>query len=187
MEQNNVSQEEKDTFLGWFGKRKPSFGSIIGAVLVIVAISMAIYASVSVVYILRNLREVKEDIARLDTLTTRTSELLLGFYPYISTGFVDLTVPNIQNIGDGFYVSQLSVEPHLTGVVIKGRVVNATSLNHSTASFIVTVAARSNTFTVNRITSGRSTRFEVYVPDVSLEETKSGTIKFERSMVGYGY
>jgi hypothetical protein len=100
-------------------------------------------------------------------------------------GNVDLTNSNIQGIGNGFYVAKLSVEQHLTGVKVKGRVINSMSLIHESVEFQIKIAGQAKDFTVNRIPAGGSAIFEVYVPDVPVARTKFAVIKYNRSAVLY--
>ena len=71
-----------------------------------------------------------------------------------------------------------SVNPHLTGVKIKGRIINSTALARENIEFEITIAGKTKKFSINRISSGNSTGFEVYVPDVPID--KVNIAKFEK-------
>ncbi len=102
-------------------------------------------------------------------------------------GSVDFSNPNLQDIGDGFMVGKLSVQQHLTGVKVKGRMVNHTALRQENIKLKITIGGYTKEFTINRISSGNSTSFEVYVPNVPIEKTQYGTIRYIESMVYYKY
>ena len=96
-----------------------------------------------------------------------------------------MLVSGIQEINNTFLVAELSLEPHLTGIKVKGRIVNSSSLSHENVKFKITVSKQSQEFTLNRVSPGSSTSFEVYVPDVPIKDTRSGEIEYIESMVSY--
>ena len=96
---------------------------------------------------------------------------------------VDLTTPNIQNIGRGFMVSKLDIRQHLTGIKLKGRIINSTALTHTNIKFKISIAEQEKEFNINKISMGCGTGFNVYIPDVPIEETRYAHIRRTGSMV----
>lgn len=103
-----------------------------------------------------------------------------------SKGFVDLAEPSLQDLGQaGFHVGGLAVEEHLTGMKVSGRMINTQSVDHTNITFELTVGASTKQFTVNRVSSGNSTTFTVYLPDVSKEDARYGRFAYQNSTVSY--
>jgi hypothetical protein len=101
-------------------------------------------------------------------------------------GTVDLTDPTVQEIGGkGFLVANLDMKKHLTGIKLEGRVVNTQSVRHENATFKLIIGDRSQEFTIDRISSGNSTGFSVYVPDISVEDTRYARMYFVNSTVQF--
>jgi len=110
------------------------------------------------------------------------------YYDYLSRKYdntVDFTTPSIQGIGDGFKVVESSQEEHLTGIKFKGRVINAQSIIYENVTFQLSVNGRTRKFTINRISPGNSTGFNVYVPDLKAEDAKYAKVKFIDGSVRY--
>jgi hypothetical protein len=159
-------------------KSKSTKISILAMILSIVAISITSFLYYRVNDLDNRLREIGK--LQLETWIGIRSDL--NKTRNIS---VDFTVPNAQDIGKDFKVANLSVEQHLTGVKIKGRVINATSLRHDNLKFKITIAEKEKDFWINRISSGNSTTFDVYVPDVPLDKAQYGTIEYLESTVSF--
>jgi len=129
--------------------------------------------------------------SRMESLQNQVSDLSNTIYSlkvdilalrYASQkGSVDLTIPAIQDIGDGFMAAHLSVEQHLTGVKVKGRIINSTALDHENIKFRIALAEETKEFIINRISSGNSTGFAVYIPGVPIDKTRYGTIQYIES------
>lgn len=100
-------------------------------------------------------------------------------------GFVDLTSSSIQEIGDGFMVVGLDVKEHLTGIKVYGRMINYTALKHQNIKFKIEVNEQEKDIYINQISSGNSTRFVTYIPNVPVEKTNYATIKYQESTVSY--
>lgn len=98
---------------------------------------------------------------------------------------VDFTVPQVQDIGNGFYLVRSEQEEHLTGLKYKGRIINSTSVRHNNVEFKLVVGGQEKEFTINQISAGNSTAFEVYVPDVTAEAGRYGEIKYQQSSIAY--
>ena len=98
---------------------------------------------------------------------------------------VDFSVSSIQRINSSFLVAGLSLEQHLTGVKVKGEIINSTTLRYDKIKFQIEIANQKKDIYITRISPGNSTNFEVYVPDVPIENTRYGTIEYISSLVGY--
>ncbi len=92
--------------------------------------------------------------------------------------YVNLTVPAVQRIDSDFMVAKLSVSPHMTGVKISGRIINATPLPQENLKFRITVSEKSTEFNINKLKPAGSKPFEVYIAD--LPSDKATTARFER-------
>ena len=103
----------------------------------------------------------------------------------ISESSVDFSVPEIQNLSDGFMLGKASQEKHLTGIKFKGRIINTQSVDHHNATFKLYVNGQSKKFTINKISSGNSTSFDVYVPDLSADSAQYAKIKYIASTVSF--
>lgn len=123
---------------------------------------------------------------RVDSIASELRTLRLAERVYHGNeGMVDLSTTDIQGIGDGFFAARLSAERHLTGLRVRGRIVNATSVRHEAAQFRITIGEQRQGFTVNIISPGNSTSFNVYVPDVAEEQERWARIEYQQSMIRY--
>jgi hypothetical protein len=102
-----------------------------------------------------------------------------------SKGAIDFTSTGLQEIGNGFYVVSLSIDQHLTGVMIKGRILNGTSLLHQQAQFNLEIAAQTKDITIDSIPPQNAALFEVYVPDVPIDQAHWGKMSYVRSLIHY--
>ena len=98
---------------------------------------------------------------------------------------VDFSVSEIQQIDDVFLLANAAQQKHLTGVKFSGRVINTQSVDHLNIIFILSVDGESKEFTINRISSGNSTGFSVYIPDISIERARYAKINHVRSKIRY--
>ena len=114
------------------------------------------------------------------------------YYLYVNSGvlahdeipIIDFTVPSVQTLADHkFAVAQLSQEEHLTGIKFRGRIINMTAVDFEGVTFELRVAGEGKEFTISRISSGDSTGFEVYVPDLSANRAETGQIHYRGGMV----
>lgn len=99
---------------------------------------------------------------------------------------VDLTNPVLQAIGSGFLVSPTSVTDSSGGLRVRGRIVNATSLDQARAEFRLTVGKREVPFTVARISAGNSAQFVVEFPQSESADVRTARMRWARSNVSYG-
>jgi hypothetical protein len=118
------------------------------------------------------------------TLDERVRGLEILTSSYEPIGLVDLAEPTIQDLEQaGFFVASLAVKEHLTGVKITGRMINTQSVDHTDVTFELTVGEESKQFTINRVSSGNSTGFSVYLPDVPKEDARWGVFERRSSMI----
>jgi len=98
---------------------------------------------------------------------------------------VDFTVSTIQELTKGFLLTQATQNKHLTGIKFTGRVINTLSVKRKNVIFKLTVANVSKEFTINQISSGNSTGFSVYIPDIKLEDARFAEIQYINALVSY--
>jgi hypothetical protein len=98
---------------------------------------------------------------------------------------IDLTVKSFQNVGGNFCISIESVDPHLSGVTIKGHVLNENATKCTDVKFNVSVGKTKQELNIPEISSGYASKFELYVPDVATEDTKTASVEYESSNVSY--
>ncbi len=182
MEKEKVVSEGRPIPESSHGTRRRSLPLIIAFIAIVLSVAAVTISSLLVykVYVLQEedleLRDMQVFLRVIRTMDARLQKRLWA-------GGVDLTKAIAQDIGNGFFVSDLSVEEYLTGVKVRGRMINATALDHLNADFEITIAESSREFSVNRIPSGNSTRFEVHVPGVALDKVKESRIRYLRSTV----
>ncbi len=98
---------------------------------------------------------------------------------------INLTNPGVQKVDTVFLVSKIKVEKYLTGVKIKGLMINSSSLEHNDARFRITINTISREFAVKKISSGSSKKFTVEVPDVPIDKAVEAELKSLASSVSY--
>jgi hypothetical protein len=118
-----------------------------------------------------------------DNIPDNSGYQITNFYTYIYSASgkkshkVDFSTPNIlQEIGDEFAVVEANQEAHLTGIKFKGRMVNLQAVDAFSVTFQIAVDGKSQTFTISRISSGDSTAFDVYVPDLEAAKARYAEI-----------
>lgn len=77
------------------------------------------------------------------------------------------------------------MKEHLTGIKFSGRIINTQSVRHRNATFKIKIGEKEKDFTINIISAGNSTSFNVYMPDIKPEETHYGEIQYQQSTVEY--
>ena len=98
---------------------------------------------------------------------------------------VDFTDPRIQEIGKGFKLVKAAQAKHLNGIKFLGRIINTQSVRYNNVTFRITVSDVSKQFTINQISAGNSTRFSVYVPDITVEDARFANIEYITSTIWY--
>jgi len=131
--------------------------------------------------------QLRDEITRIDSTMLEMRLKIYDLEPPYYSDRIDLSDPEIQSIDEQFMLCRTSVEEHLTGIKVKGRVINATALRHDNVTFRITLGVHSKEFTINRISSGNSTPFSVYIPDVPIEESRYAKIEYVRATVWFQY
>ncbi|MBC8554943.1 MAG: hypothetical protein ISR73_02580 [Gammaproteobacteria bacterium] len=121
----------------------------------------------------------------IDNQSTQNSRLNALAENITSKHTVDFSVSNIQKIDDVFMLTTASQEEHLTGVQFKGRIINSQSVDRSNLTFTLNVDGISKEFTINKISSGNSTGFNVYIPELSIHNARYAKIEHESSQISY--
>ena len=98
---------------------------------------------------------------------------------------VDFSVSDIQRLSDGFMLASATQEKHLTGIKFSGRIINTQSVDSHNVTFNLTVNGKTKKFTINKISSGNSTGFNVYIPDLSAENARYAEIKYVSSSIAF--
>ncbi|KAF3982366.1 MAG: hypothetical protein HFP81_00160 [Methylococcales symbiont of Hymedesmia sp. n. MRB-2018] len=123
----------------------------------------------------------------LDNQSTQDSRLNALVEIITSKHTVDFSVSNIQRIDDVFMLTSASQKEHLTGVQFKGRIINTQSVDRSNLKFTLNIDGNSKNFTINKISSGNSTGFNVYIPELSIHNARYAKIEHESSQISYLY
>ncbi len=132
---------------------------------------------------------IKTKIKKLETKADELQKSINGLRYQVFlkdlSGLVDFTVPDIQKICDGFFLANAEQQKHLTGLKFKGRIINTQSVGHRNITFKLTVNKISKNFTIRRISPGHSTRFTVYVPDITPKDARFARIEYVESVVEF--
>jgi hypothetical protein len=102
------------------------------------------------------------------------------------SALVDLTNPTLQAVGSGFLVGPASVTDSSAGIRVRGKIVNATSVDQSRAEFKIAVGSREVSFTVARVSAGSSAPFSVELAAGGRADVRSARMRWVRSNVSYG-
>ncbi|HTO52651.1 MAG TPA: hypothetical protein VMR50_04620 [Myxococcota bacterium] len=98
---------------------------------------------------------------------------------------IDLTNPTLQSLGSGFFVGPSSVTDSGGGIRIRGRIVNATSVDQARAEFRLTVGKREVSFSVARVVAGSSAPFSIEMAQAPSAEVRAAHMRWVRSAVSY--
>ncbi len=82
-------------------------------------------------------------------------------------------------------VSRLEAFARETGVHVRGRMINTTSVRHRDLEFRIALGGRSEVFQVSLISPGNSTGFQLMVLDATLDGSSIAEIEYLRSTVTY--
>jgi len=99
---------------------------------------------------------------------------------------VDLTNPTLQAVGSGFLVGPSSVTDSSGGLRVRGKIVNATSIDQSRAEFRLALGSREVSFTVARVSAGSSAPFAVELQTAGKADVRAAHMRWVRSSVAYG-
>jgi hypothetical protein len=99
---------------------------------------------------------------------------------------VDLTNPTLQSLGSGFFVGPTSVTDSGGGLRVRGRIVNATSVEQARAEFRLAIGKREVSFSVARVGAGGSAPFAVELAQSGKADVRTAHMRWLRSSVRYG-
>lgn len=91
----------------------------------------------------------------------------------------------VWDIGSGFFVAELRSEDVPEGLVVAGRVVNATSLKQTDVHFLLAASDQSVPLRIGIISPGNSTGFRVVLPSARQAEVETLRFEFQHSTVRY--
>jgi hypothetical protein len=83
-------------------------------------------------------------------------------------------------------VGPISVTDSSGGLRVRGRVVNATSLDQARAEFRLAIGKREISFSVARIAAGGSAPFAVELPASGNADVRTARMRWVRSSLSYG-
>ncbi|HTO70518.1 MAG TPA: hypothetical protein VMR31_11710 [Myxococcota bacterium] len=98
---------------------------------------------------------------------------------------IDLTNPTLQAMGSGFLVGPTSVTDSSGGVRVRGRIVNATSVDQARAEFKLAIGSREVSFSVARVAAGGSAPFAVELAVGGKADVRTARMRWVRSAVSY--
>ena len=143
------------------------------------------YTIVSIENINNEIRKLKEEKKEIDdTLIDLSNEIGNLILKENRMNSIFLHSSGYQEIAEGLYAIIDSVDPHLTGLKIKGEILNTLAVDREGVSFKVHVGDKSGDFFIDEIPSGVAKKFEVYIPDADKDakyaifEYKSGVVKY---------
>lgn len=98
---------------------------------------------------------------------------------------IDLTKTSFQSIPKGFEIAIKNVDAHLTGIKIKGEVLNTQSVDYENLNLTIEVGQTNKDFTINKLKAGYATEFEVYIPDIPVSQTKTATVTYNNGVIRF--
>jgi len=177
-----VRKDHKDTvFIPFYSDQQSGFVQI---VLTIVIVLMAVAAGYGIFL----LRKQEAKIGSIDTIEQRLKAAEASIQvlsQQIKKDKINLTIPGVQRINNDFLVTKLSVEKYLTGVKIRGAIINSTALEQNDAKFRISIGEKLTEFTVKRIKPGSSTSFVADILDIPFERATHADFDFIASSVSY--
>jgi hypothetical protein len=157
-----------------------------------------VIASAALAAILRNMtagNQLETKIAALEAAQAaddrahsrlgRSVEVLGNAVTLLSDEQVDLANSKLQHLRHGFGVSELKLARQDTGVLVQGRMINASSLRYRDATFRVKVGNSAQEFTISNLPPGSSGEFDVVLPNLPLENARTATFSLVSSAVEY--
>jgi hypothetical protein len=99
----------------------------------------------------------------------------------------DLTNPNLQRLRHGFAVSELKLTRQDTAVLVEGRIINLDNLRYRDPTFRLKVGDRSKEFPVDNLGPGASSEFDVTLPNLPIENARTGTFSLVSAAIEYAH
>lgn len=98
---------------------------------------------------------------------------------------IDLTKTSFQDIPKGFEIAIKNVDVHLTGIKIKGEVLNTQSVDYENLNLTIEVGQTNKDFTINKLKAGYAAEFEIYIPDIPVSQTKTAMITYNNGVINF--
>lgn len=98
---------------------------------------------------------------------------------------IDLTKTSFQSISKGFEIAIKNVDAHLTGIKIKGEVLNTQSVDYENVNLTIEVGQTDKDFTISKLKAGYAAEFEVYIPDIPVSQTKTATVTYNNGVIRF--
>ena len=190
-ESGKINNEEEVTKILEVQSKRPSSGRQTKLWLFLIVQLMVIFIILGIFYynykitisIEEKIRSLRNDV---ETTQNILSDLNLSI-EQIKNPEIDLTIKSFQPISDGFSISIISVDSHLTGVKVKGKILNQQSTAVTDTEFSIEIGNTSQNFEIKRINGGYAANFDVYIPDVNISYTKNAIISWLSSKVQYSF
>lgn len=155
----------------------------------LIGLIKAFFIFIFVFYTIVSIGDINNEIRKLEEEKKKIDDILVDIYNNLinlsERNKIFLHLSGYQEMGEGgLYVAIESVDPHLTGLKIKGEILNALAVDRGGLSFKVHVGDKSGDFFIDEIPSGVAKKFEVYIPDADKDakyaifEYKSGVVKY---------
>jgi hypothetical protein len=122
---------------------------------------------------------IDRDRTRLGDSVERLSNAVTN----LSDQEVDLMNPRLQNLRYGFAVSQLAIARQESGVLVRGVVINGSSLFYRAATFRVKAGTSTGEFTISNLSPGAGGAFQVVLPNIPLENARTASFRLGESNV----
>lgn len=97
-------------------------------------------------------------------------------------GYLDLSIQDRQDLGDGFWIEKISLNTEMSGVILRASIINSTPMNQSSIKFDVTVGKKSQELIIDRIDPGMSSSVELYIPDIEIASAGYAKFKYKESV-----
>lgn len=163
-------------------KKNKSKSSLNAFIIILVIISLLLSLSV-IAYTYFSINQ------RLNYIQSTQDDIYYEVMPLIrqsKSNNINLTEKGWQELNYGLRIADISVTEHLTGVIVKGRIINTLSVNQSIIKFSMNIGSRNKIFEVtDDIKPGCSAPFEVYIPDVPIKQSNYASIKCISSYINF--
>lgn len=116
----------------------------------------------------------------------RTAEVLSNAVTLLSDEQVDLTNQKLQHLRHGFAVSEVRLARRDSGVLVRGRLINTSSLRYRGVVFRLKVASSAKEFAIEEpLFPGASGVFEVSLANLPLDNARTATLSLMTAGVDY--
>jgi predicted transcriptional regulator len=110
-------------------------------------------------------------------------EIALFKTSQVSNNILHTGSPEAQEIGHGFLVTYLDAKPNSTGVTLSGYIVNMAYIQHSNATFKISIAGQSKLLVISQVEPSGSYGFEINFPEVPIAKANHCQIEYQNSIV----